>query len=253
MPIDATARTNWFDRDGRNYALFRPEYPLALAAHLAAIAPGTGRALDVGCGTGQLTVQLAGHFGEVIGLDPSREQVENAAAHERVTYLCAPAEDIPLNDGCADLIAAAQAAHWFDRPAFYAEARRLAAPDAVIALISYGVLRLDDQPLNERFARFYHDEIGPFWPPERKLVDRGYADMDFPFDELPAPALSIERDWSLGEFLGYVSTWSAVRRVGEAGRTEILDAFVRDFSRIWADPGQARRVSWPINMRIGRL
>lgn len=245
--------TNWFDQGGRSYALFRPEYPAGLAAHLAGIAPRRGRALDVGCGTGQLTLQLASHFDDVIGLDPSLAQLDNAAPRAGITYLRAPAEDIPLNDGSADLIAAAQAAHWFDLPAFYAEARRLAAPGAVLALISYGVLRFDDHALNDRFARFYRDEIGPFWPPERKLVDGGYADLAFPFDELPAPALSIERDWDMGAFLGYLSTWSAVRRVVEAGREEILAAFTRDLARLWGGDERRHRVSWPINMRIGRI
>jgi len=253
MTLKAQSRTNWFDDGGRSYALFRPDYPPELAACLASLSARQGRALDMGCGTGQLTLQLAEHFTDVVGLDPSREQLENAPAHARVTWLCAQAEDIPLNDASADLIVAAQAAHWFDRPAFYAEARRLAAPCAVIALVSYGVLRLDNAALNDRFARFYHDEIGPFWPPERKLVDGGYAGIEFPFKELPAPTLAIERDWELGEFLGYISTWSAVRRVIEAEREEILSIFTRDISELWNGNECLQHVTWPINMRIGRL
>ena len=253
MTVMAQSRTNWFDDGGRSYALFRPDYPPELAAGLASLSPRQGRALDVGCGTGQLTLQLTEHFKDVVGLDPSKEQLVNAPAHARVTWLCAPAEDIPLDDGSADLIVAAQAAHWFDRPAFYAEARRLAAPGAVIALVSYGVLCLDTAALNDRFARFYHEEIGPFWPPERKLVDGGYAGIEFPFQELPAPALAIERDWELGEFLGYISTWSAVRRVVEADRLEILSTFTREISELWNGDECRHRVTWPMKMRIGRL
>ena len=251
MSTEARSGANWFDEGGQSYARFRPTYPPALAAHLAGIAPGRGRAVDVGCGSGQLTVQLAGQFAEVVGVDPSREQIGNAAPHARVSYLCAPAEELPLADGCADLVTAAQAAHWFDLPAFHAEARRLGAPGAIIALVSYGVLRLDGTALNARFARFYGDEIGAFWPPERRLVDGGYADMDFPFEELPPPAMAIEREWDLGAVLGYVSTWSAVRRAREAGQGAMLDGFADDLSRLWGE-GE-RRVCWPVNMRIGRL
>lgn len=253
MTSDAKGRINWFDQGGRGYALFRPEYPSALAAALADLAPGRGRALDVGCGTGQLTLQLARHFTDVIGVDPSEEQLRNAPAIDGITWISAPAEKIPLNDASVDLITAAQAAHWFHRPAFYAEARRLAAPGAVIALVSYGVLRLDDDALNKRFAKFYRNEIGPFWPPERKLVDSGYADIDFPFEELHAPALAIERDWKPKEFLGYVSTWSAVRRAVTVGRQDLLSAFARDLSGLWGGEQRRRQVIWPINMRIGRI
>jgi len=42
--------------------------------------------VDVGCGSGQLTVQLAAHFDEVVGLDQSADQIANARAHEGVRY-----------------------------------------------------------------------------------------------------------------------------------------------------------------------
>lgn len=243
---------NWFDRGGQAYARFRPEYPGELAAYLAALAPDARLAVDVGCGNGQLTGQLAEHFAAVVGLDPSADQVANAAPRANVDYRCAPAERMPLADHSASLITAAQAAHWFDLPAFYAEVRRIARPGAVLALISYGVLQLDEQ-LDARFQQFYWQEIGPYWPAERQLVDSGYATLDFPFAALTPPAMAIRLDWNLAEFLGYIATWSAVRRAREAGREDILQRFASDIAGIWGDPGGRRAVSWPINMRVGRV
>lgn len=244
---------NWFDRGGQAYARFRPEYPAALARFLAELSPAREQAVDVGCGNGQLTVQLAAHFGEVVGLDPSADQVANSTAHERTRYICAPAENIPLPDRCVDLVTAAQAAHWFDLPCFYDEVRRIGRKDAVVALISYGVLRLEPAELNKRFSRFYWQEIGPYWPPERKLVDSGYANIAFPFTELPAPEFSIQLTWELGDFLGYISTWSAAQRAIDAGRQDILETFAADLSLLWGPDGCKRPVTWPINMRIGRI
>jgi len=243
---------NWFDQGGNDYARFRPEYPSQLASYLASVAPAGGLALDVGCGNGQLTQLLAPHFREVVGLDPSADQIANASPRDGVRYLCAPAERLPLADHCASLITAAQAAHWFDLPAFYSEARRVATPGGVLALISYGVLDLAP-PLNERFQRFYRDEIGPYWPAERKLVDSGYATIDFPFEEFTAPAMQIRVTWRLPEFLGYLQTWSAVRSAREAGREDILLTFARDIEALWDDAQTQRPVAWPINMRIGRI
>lgn len=244
--------SNWFDQGGQRYARFRPEYPDALCAFLARLAPARKLAVDVGCGTGQLCVQLARAFDAVVGIDPSQDQITNAAAAARVRYLCAPAEKLPLPDGCAQLVTAAQAAHWFDLPLFYAEARRIGVRGGALALISYGVLVLDDA-LRERFARFYYDEIGAFWPPERKLVDTGYAGIDFPFAPMETPALDIRKDWDLEQLLGYISTWSAVRRAREAGREEILKNFADDLAALWGAPAHTRPVAWPINMRVGRL
>ncbi|WP_434632819.1 class I SAM-dependent methyltransferase [Chromobacterium sp. CV08] len=243
---------NWFEQGGRAYARFRPEYPPQLAACLASVASDNRLAVDVGCGNGQLTKLLTAHFHAVVGLDPSADQIANIVPNERITYQCAPAEVLPLADGSANLITAAQAAHWFNLPAFYQEVRRISEPGCVLALISYGVLNLEPA-LNERFQKFYWDEIGPYWPPERKLVDTGYATIDFPFEELTAPSLEIRVDWDLSEFLSYLHTWSAVRNVQEAGREELLLLFADEISAAWGDGSILRSITWPINMRIGRL
>jgi SAM-dependent methyltransferase len=252
MPTDTKSSENWFAYGGPAYARFRPDYPDELAQYLAEIAPARDRAIDVGCGNGQLTLQLAAHFDEVIGLDPSADQIASATAHPRIRYLCAPAECLPLPHHSASLITAAQAAHWFDLPAFYAQVRQIAADGAVIALISYGVPQVPHD-LEDRFNRFYHEEVGPYWPPERKQVDGGYRDLSFPFPERDAPKMDIRRSWELADFLGYVSTWSAVRRLDKAGQGEILTHFTRDISQLWGDPAKTRPVSWPINMRVGAL
>jgi len=247
-----TTARNWFDQGGQAYARFRPEYPSELAEYLASLAPDTLRAVDVGCGNGQLTGQLAEHFSSVVGLDPSADQVAHAAAWDNVRYCCAPAEAMPLVDGSASLITAAQAAHWFDLPAFYAETRRIAKPGAVLALVSYGVLQFSDA-LDARFQQFYREEIGPYWPAERQLVDSGYATLDFPFEPIATPAMAIRLEWNLDEFLGYTATWSAVRQAREAGRVDLLESFADELSQTWGDPERRHSIAWPINMRVGRL
>jgi SAM-dependent methyltransferase len=243
---------NWFDQGGQDYARFRPDYPQELAAWLAGQAPDRHVAVDVGCGNGQLTRLLAAHFGSVVGLDPSADQIANATPCDNVVYQRAPAENLPLPDGSTSLITAAQAAHWFDLPAFYAQARRIAAPGAVLALISYGIPRLDGA-LDDRFRRFYDDEIGPYWPPERKLVDAGYATLDFPFEQFHAPPLDMRVEWNLAEFLGYIFTWSAVRGAREAGQEALVARFADDMAVAWGDPDIKRRIAFPISMRTGRL
>jgi SAM-dependent methyltransferase len=252
MPTFTPRARNWFDQGASAYARFRPDYPPELAEFLAAAAPDRQLAVDVGCGNGQLTRLLAPCFERVVGIDPSADQIAHALPDTRIAYRCAPAERIPLDAGGTSLVTAAQAAHWFDLPAFYDEVRRIGRPGTIVALASYGVLELD-RSLDARFQAFYRDGIGPFWPPQRKLVDTGYRTIDFPFEELVAPTLDIRRRWSLPQLLGYLSTWSAVRSAREAGREELLTAFADDLGAAWGDPGARRPVRWPINMRIGRL
>lgn len=241
----------WFEQGGAAYAAYRPQYPDALVSYLCSIAPGTERALDVGCGTGQLTRLLATRFTEVIGVDPSQNQIENAVGCEKVRYQCSPAEKLGVDDKTVDLITAAQAAHWFNLPKFYDEARRVKKDQGVIALISYGVAQLDSA-YNERFQRFYAEEIGSYWPPERQLVDSGYKTIDFPFEELSCPSLEIRLEWNLPELLGYISTWSAVQNARKQGQDGRLQEFSDDMHSLWGDADTKRSIVWPIHMRVGR-
>ena len=105
--------------------------------------------------------------------------------------------------------------------------------------------------LQARFDRFYYQELGPWWPAERKLVDNGYREMSFPFTEIEAPGLEIRTAWRLDDFLGYVATWSAIKRLREAGQDGVFMNFAGEMSALWGAPTSARPISWPINMRLG--
>lgn len=243
---------NWFHQGGSAYARFRPEYPPALVQFLASKSPGRAFAADIGCGSGQLTVQLAEHFGQVAGIDSSIMQITHANTHPRVKYACAPAEQLPLASHSTQLVTAAQAVHWFDLPRFYEEVRRIAAPQALLALISYGVLQLNDE-LNPLFTNFYQHKIGPYWPAERRQVDSGYTGLFFPFSEEQPAEFSIHKKWNLHELLGYISTWSAVRHASMAGQHDILQNFASKLAKLWGDPTSSHDMRWPVRIRLGRV
>lgn len=251
MPTNKAPSRNWFDQGGRAYARFRPEYPPQLAAFLASQAPGQQLAVDVGCGNGQLTQLLAPYFGKVVGLDPSEDQIANAVPDERIDYRCAPAEQLPLPDASASLITAAQAAHWFDLPAFYAEAARVLKPGGVLALLTYSGVRINAD-LDPLLREFHQVTVGPYWPPERRHVENDYRDLPFPWPEIPFPAQAMTADWTLDELLGYLGTWSATRAYREQRGEDPLPALRAALLPRWGDPGRARAVRWPLPLRIGR-
>jgi len=241
-----------FSTSATGYATYRPSYPQALVTFLASAAPGRERAWDCGCGTGQLSVPLAEYFAEVMASDASARQIENATPHPRVSYQVVPAERSGLPDGSVDLITVAQAAHWFDLPAFYAEVRRVARPGGVLALISYGILELDG-PAGPVMQRFYRDTLGPYWPPERRLVEEGYRSLPFPFGEFTAPPLAIEVAWRLDDLTGYVGTWSAVQRARAALGQDPVAPFRAELLPAWGDPEASRPIRFPLSLRVGRV
>jgi SAM-dependent methyltransferase len=241
-----------FSTGSADYAAYRPTYPRALVDFLAEAAPGTDLALDCGCGTGQLSVLLAERFGRVIATDASAKQIESAERHPRVEYRVAPAEASGLPDGSADLVVAAQAAHWFDLPAFYAEARRAARERGIVALVTYGVIEMEE-PVDPVVQHFYRKVVGPYWPPERRHVEEGYRSLDFPFEEFAAPPLAIELSWTLQQLIGYVDSWSAVRAAGKALGGEPVERFRRELAEAWEEPELRRFVRFPLSLRVGRV
>lgn len=241
-----------FSTRSADYATYRPTYPASFVATLANLATAHDAALDCGCGNGQLTTMLADHFAQVIGTDASAAQVEQAIPHARVTYRVAPAEASQQPDSSIDLLTVAQAVHWFDLPAFYAEAKRIIKPGGAIAISSYGICTLDG-PAGKVFSRFYAETLATFWPPERKLVEGGYRDLPFPFTEITVPATTMTENWTLQQVLGYADTWSAVRNMEKAQGRAGFEEFVAQMSHAWGAPEQTQRISWPIHVRAGRL
>ncbi len=234
------------------YALFRPRYPDRLFAYLATLPPRRKLAWDCATGSGQAAIGLAKHFERVVATDASAAQIAAAELGPRVEYRVAPAEASGLEPGSVDLVSVAQALHWLDRPAFYAEARRVLRPEGVLAAWTYGFPTLEDPRADAVFRRFHAETIGTCWPPERALVDMGYRTIDFPFAEIEPPEFEMEAKWTLATLLGYVRTWSATTRFQSAHGFDPVAELEKDLEPLWGGPRTERGITWPLAMRVGR-
>jgi SAM-dependent methyltransferase len=240
-----------FSANAASYARYRPDYPPKLFSYLSGLAPARRRAWDCATGNGQAALGLAAHFDEVVATDASAKQLAEAAPHPRVTYRVAPAEDSGLPEGSFDLVTAAQAAHWFDRPRFWREVRRVLVPGGVVAVWCYALFRSTPE-IDRVIDRLYRDVVGPYWPPERRLTEDRFRSLDFPFPEIAPPAFRMEKRWTLAELEGYLTTWSAARRYREARGGDPVDEVRQDLTRAWGSPAAARNIRWEIGMRVGR-
>ena len=239
-----------FSKQAADYAKFRPRYPQKLFDYLGSIAPSRQFAWDCGTGNGQAAVGLASVFDRVIATDASEKQVANAQSHDRVEYRVATADNSGIGSETIDLIMVAQALHWFDLNRFYEEARRVLKPGGILAASAYNLLHID-KAIDEVVNRYYYEVVGPFWPPERRLVEQ-FADLPFPFQEIDAPKFEMIAHWNLDHLLGYLGTWSSSQRFIAAKGSDPLEQIFDVLSRKWGEPGQTRTISWPIVIRIGR-
>src|SRR6516162_9938876 len=166
------------------------------------MAPSRQFAWDCGAGNGQAAVELAAVFDRVIATDASEKQIANAQSHERVEYRVAVAENSGIGSETIDLTMVAQALHWFDLDRFYAEARRVLKPDGILAASAYNLLHIE-KAIDEVVNRNHYEVVGPFWPPERRLVEQ-FADLPFPFQEIDTPKFEMKASWDLDHLVGYL-------------------------------------------------
>ena len=238
-----------FSRDSAAYAEYRPRYPTELFAWLASVSPACALAWDVGTGNGQAALALAEHFARVIASDPSERQISHATPHPRVEYR-AGGETAGVESGSADLVTVAQALHWFDRPQFWTEVKRVLRPGGVIAVWCYELQHVSPE-VDEVINRFYRVTVGRYWTPDRKLVEDGYRSIEFPFEELAVPVFAMSTEWTLKQEVGYLGTWSAVGRYRDKVGFDPLVLVQPELERVWPS-NQVRRVSWPLSVRAGR-
>jgi ubiquinone/menaquinone biosynthesis C-methylase UbiE len=128
-----------FTGKAQAYAKARPSYPDALMDYIGTLAPPNAAFADVGAGTGKFAVLLARRGYTVFAVEP------NADMRGQLALTLAPYPNAKVVDGSAeattlparsvDIVTCAQALHWFDRDAFWAECRRVGKPDGLVAAI----------------------------------------------------------------------------------------------------------------------
>lgn len=114
----------------------RPPYAPALYDLLLRQTPGRASALDIGCGPGNVARVLAGHFAEVVALDPSAPmiaagQAADGGRHRNIVWTQARAEDFE-SETRFDLATAGSSIHWADPAMLFPRLARWTSVFAVL-------------------------------------------------------------------------------------------------------------------------
>ena len=149
MPVkDATQR---FSSRVENYVRYRPGYPpelLELLKNECDLTPDSLVA-DIASGTGIFTRMLAENGNRVFGVEPN-DKMRRAGerlleSYSGFTSIAGTAEATTLPDHIVDIVAAAQAAHWFDRKKARREFVRILKPGGWLVLL-WNERRTDSTP-----------------------------------------------------------------------------------------------------------
>jgi hypothetical protein len=93
-----------------------------------------------------------------------------------------------------------------------------------------------------------YTETGPFWAPERKLVENRYRDITMPMPEIPAKAFEMELDWTAEQMLAYMRTWSGTRYYMQAQGNDPIALVEQELREKWGP--QSRNVRWPLTLKV---
>lgn len=240
-----------FDKHAATYAQYRPGYPAELYEFIISQAPSQEMAWDCGTGSGQAAVALAKEFAHVVATDASAAQLEHAQQLQNVEYKHSSAEDSGLADSSVDLVTAANAVHWFDIEKFFGEVQRVLKPSGVIAVWCYSGVHTDDAALDAAIKEL-GSKVNPYWPSPIALVHQHYRTLPFPFEEIDAPQFELSTTWKIGQFIGYISTWSAREAYRKACGTDPIEEWALEHKPIFADEEKQYEFRFPLHMRIGR-
>lgn len=240
-----------FSRQSRQYAQYRPTYPIEIYAYLASLAPGRSLAWDCGTGNGQAALGLADHFAQVHATDASAEQIKLAQPHERVSYHVEPAEHVSLGDSSTDLVTVAVAIHWFNFDEFYREVKRVLRPDGILAAWTYSLTEISPE-IDALVHHYYRETLQGYWPERIRYLEEEYKTLPFPFDEIHPPAFRMEARWTLDQFAGFLDSWSATQRYRAQHGRHPLEGIWEQLLAAWGNAQEPRLIRWPLHFRIGR-
>jgi ubiquinone/menaquinone biosynthesis C-methylase UbiE len=219
-PGDLFAGTAW------HYARYRPDYPQRFFDDLVRRLrlDGTGRLLDLGCGTGQLTVPFARHVAEAVGVDPEPTMLAEAARHAReagvinVTWTQGSSADLPGQFGRFRLVTMGRSFHWMDRARVLAALSGMVDDDGAIVITNDSCLV---RPATH-WQQAIEDVQRRFLPPEQRSGRSTAAEGHESHEEILARSSfsrvhrlvhEFARSWTIEQAIGYLySTSLPLRR-----------------------------------------
>lgn len=245
------------------YALFRPQTPSLVAEKTLdfmkrkSLPTSSGVydcMIDVGCGSGQSTSVFAPYFKKIIGIDPSKNQIEQAIknnVHSNITYEVGQAEDLgSYND--VDLITSGQAVHWMDLSKFFQQCNQSLKPEGCLLIHGYDRPKLYpnfdhesnlDSITEKLFAEFYSKCC---FHPRRLHIDNRYSEIYELLKsehKLRDDSVNNSVKCSLSDFVSYLKTWSGYHAYLEKAKSisndsshfenDILEQFLVNLKQKW--------------------
>ena len=238
--MTGTRRKESFDQAAEDYNRWRAGYPEEVVEGLlvsARIGPSS-RVLEVGCGTGQLSVPLAEHGVELVavelGPNLAASARSNLARFPRTRVETGAFEDWRLPSEPFDAVVVANAFHWLDPEIRYSKSARALKLGGHLAIAAAHHVRGGTPGFFEATQPYYLKwglSDDPFFqPPTVSEVPIMYPDLAdrAEFGPVQRYRFEVPRQHSTESYLGWLRTDSLVTTLDLKAR----EGFLNDIGRL---------------------
>lgn len=243
MSDDATTPAERFATTAEQYAVYRPEYDDRAIEYLRDRfdLDGTGRLLDLGCGTGRLGVALAPHVGEVVGIDPNDAMIDHAGERasvvgaENTEWRVGSDADLPEMAGELEpvrLTVMGRSFHWMEQERTLDTLSEITEDGGGVTLLS------DTEWLargTEEWGDAVYEVVTEFLndPPERTgpvEYEESWGDLleAHGFDDVEEHVVEVAREWDDENVVGYLLSLSFCSPAVLGDDREAFEDAVRD-------------------------
>jgi ubiquinone/menaquinone biosynthesis C-methylase UbiE len=235
-----------FDGTAYYYLKYRGQYSHQLIDTVAELCglDGSGRLLDLGCGTGKLTFPLADYFSETIGIDISEDMLQSAQSQAELLekhtmrWVEMSSEEIGPTLGQFRLITAGDAFHWMDREKVLRLCYERLQPGGAIALVGQGHMLGNYQLLWQRavhrVVERWFGRGADCFPGDRESDERLIEQS--PFVNMKTGTIHSLRKRDINSIIGYLYSTSGCKKSLLGDRSALFERDVHDVLKS-IDPG----------------
>lgn len=210
-----------FGKLSKEYVMGRREYPSAVFDYLRSLQDlAVSKILDLGCGTGIATRQIAARGWNVVGFDKDEEMIHRAQEipDPSIRYVVAPAEHLPFRDGEFNVVTAFGAFHWFANTLAIREIQRVLVPRGGFFVVNKN--EVDDfregyRGVFEKTLNISLPNVKQDYRPIELLKEHGFLNVT-------SKAFSISEFFTIQEAFLYIQSVSVWNLVSEGMRSKVL-------------------------------
>lgn len=231
-----------FEKISSLYDRARISYPTQLIDDIvtySGIRPN-GRILDVGCGTGQVTLLFAQRGYYVIGLDVGKEMIdvakEKCSSFPKISFKVGTFENITFSDASLDIIISGMAWHWINPESREEKAYRILRSGGTLALFwSYQRKEESDfvKAVGKVLDKYGGIDRGPAGSKVRQISDTLYEKLkgSQSFTSVEMREYNEDFEFSKKRYIDLVVSYGWVQVLSEEKRRNLVDDLQKLYKR----------------------